>query len=495
MKFERELFISYAHIDDQPLVEGRSGWVSDFHRVLEIRLSQLLGQQVKVWRDPELRGNEDFARTLVERVRSVGLLISVLSPRYVRSEWCMREVEQFVESAESTGGLTVADGNRLFKVVKTAIPLESQPPVLRSMLGYDFYKLDPQSGRPVELSQRPGSEAEQDYWARLEDLAYDVHAQLEALLGRGASADPESVAAPAGGKTVFLAESTSDISSERDRLRRELLQQGHRVLPDRVLPLVAAPLEEAVREFLNEADLAVHPVGAYYGVVPEGGSESIAEMQNRLSVEVAGERRLPRVVWIPPGLEAVESKQAEFVRRLESDAETQGGADVVRSLLEHLKAELEAKLAAQEPEVQAAASEQTRIYVVGQEDDLEGHQAALDHLHDAGFELILPAFEGDPSALHRDHIDSLVFCSAVLILYGQADELWLRAKLRDLAKAPGYGRESPFRATAVYVAPPETAAKKRFRTHEARVLRAGEEFDAGILRPFLDDLESGGRVK
>ena len=42
-EFESDLFVSYAHIDDQALTEGQKGWISTFHRALEIRLAQLLG--------------------------------------------------------------------------------------------------------------------------------------------------------------------------------------------------------------------------------------------------------------------------------------------------------------------------------------------------------------------------------------------------------------------------------------------------------------------
>ena len=45
MKFEKDIFISYAHIDDEPLVESQNGWITEFHRVLAIRLSQLMGRR------------------------------------------------------------------------------------------------------------------------------------------------------------------------------------------------------------------------------------------------------------------------------------------------------------------------------------------------------------------------------------------------------------------------------------------------------------------
>ncbi|MEC7903276.1 MAG: hypothetical protein VYE74_03700, partial [Verrucomicrobiota bacterium] len=40
-----DLFISYAHLDDQSLEEDQKGWISKFHRVLEVKISQLMGEQ------------------------------------------------------------------------------------------------------------------------------------------------------------------------------------------------------------------------------------------------------------------------------------------------------------------------------------------------------------------------------------------------------------------------------------------------------------------
>ena len=50
----------------------------------------------------------------------------------------------------------------------------------------------------------------------------------------------------------------------------------------------------------------------------------------------------------------------------------------------------------------------------------------------------------------------MVLCDAVIIYYGTASEHWVRMKLFDLVKAPGWGRRGPFRAKAVWVAEPVT---------------------------------------
>ena len=73
MEFAGDAFISYAHLDNVELVEGRKGWVANFHRALEVRVGQLLGKSPKIWRDPKLSGNDLFAETLVDRLKQVAL--------------------------------------------------------------------------------------------------------------------------------------------------------------------------------------------------------------------------------------------------------------------------------------------------------------------------------------------------------------------------------------------------------------------------------------
>ena len=85
MKFPKDIFISYAHIDDESLVEDQKGWIADFHRVLSIRLSQLMGRKPMIWRDLELQGNHIFDQQIVDQFTQVAVMISILTPRYVKS--------------------------------------------------------------------------------------------------------------------------------------------------------------------------------------------------------------------------------------------------------------------------------------------------------------------------------------------------------------------------------------------------------------------------
>src|SRR4029453_5742311 len=119
MKFDHHAFISYAHIDNEPLTPGQKGWVAQFHATLQTMLSQRLGEKARIWRDDKLEGNDMFAQEIVDQFARTALLISILSPRYVRSEWCTRELRAFCEAAALTGGVTIGNKSRIFKVVKT----------------------------------------------------------------------------------------------------------------------------------------------------------------------------------------------------------------------------------------------------------------------------------------------------------------------------------------------------------------------------------------
>ena len=81
--------------------------------------------------------------------------------------------------------------------------------------------------------------------------------------------------------------------------------------------------------------------------------------------------------------------------------------------------------------------------------------------------------------------------SALLAAKDLAERIELRAKLRDLRKAPGYGRKRAFAATAVYVAGPEDRRKERFRSHEVdAVIKHYDAFSPDVLAPFLDRINA-----
>ena len=133
--FELDIFISYTHIDNKPLDDSQKGWITRLHERLETRLGQLLGEEPQIWRDARLQGNEVFDASILQQLNKVAVLVSVLSPRYIKSKWCKDELQEFLKAAEQTGSIRIGNKTRLFKVVKTHIPREDHPLELQSRAG------------------------------------------------------------------------------------------------------------------------------------------------------------------------------------------------------------------------------------------------------------------------------------------------------------------------------------------------------------------------
>jgi hypothetical protein len=484
-----DIFISYAHVDNQPFQEGQKGWVDEFHRALQMRVLQWLGRsehELQIWRDPKLAGNDDFAEEILQRLEEVRVLVSVLTPRYVNSPWCNRELDAFCRAAERTGGMRVNGTKaRVFKVVKMPIPAERMPEPLQPLLGYEFFRTDPASGHPRELHEMFGPDARTAFWIQLDDLARDVAGLLESI-STGAASAPER-------PTVYLAATTRDLGEEHASIRRELERNGFPVLPDRPLPLVACELEAAVREALEGASLAVVPVGRRYGLVPEGETRSLVEVQDALAAERSRAGALTRLLWTPPGLATDDERQQAFVERLRSGLDFDANTDLLETPLEELKTVIHERLRAIEKAAQKPAEQPdpdaalTTVYLVCDEQDRERADEVADHLFDQGFEVVLPAFAGDEAEIREEHEERLRSCDAVLLYHGGGTDLWLSRKLRELEKIRGRGRTRPMRALAILVAPPASGGAK-VRTRAAQVIVQPDGFTPGCLEPFVNEL-------
>jgi hypothetical protein len=478
MGFEDDIFISYAHIDNHPLTEGQEGWISDLHRALQIRLAQLRGETPKIWRDLKLQGNDYFGDTIVERFPKVALLVSVLSPRYVKSDWCVKELREFYKAAATTGGVRVADKSRIFKVIKTPVERKQHPQEVQELLGYEFYQFD-QSGRPIEFSKIFGAEAERNYWTKVNDLAYDIKQMLDNFSSHG-NGTGEQTPIASSGTTIYLAETTFDLVEERNKVKRELQQRGYVVLPERSLPPYYPDFEQVVRENLEGCKLSIHLIGARYGMVPEGAERSLVVLQNELAIQHSqNSPEFLRLVWMPVGLQPQEPRQEEFIQFLQSDA------NLLQTSLEELKTIIKDKLNPPPQPTQNIIAEDgpLRVYLICDQRDREAIAPLDDYLYNQGLEVILPLFEGDEAQVRQDHQEQLQVCDVVIIYCGDIQEPWLRTKLGDLRKIYGYGRSKPMLAKGIYMGEPHTEQKRRWcRTREAQLIQNVNELELFVAQ-------------
>jgi len=466
MGYDQHLFISYAHIDNQPLSPEQRGWITRFHQTLEAILGTRLGREARIWRDDKLRGNDVFGDEIVEQFPRTALLVSVVSPRYVESEWCTREVREFCTAAEQRGGLVVDNKSRIFKVIKTPVETEEPlPPVMRRMTGYEFFTFD--NDAPLELDPAYGEALAQKYNLKVAKLAWDVAQLIRKLENGNGSKETSPAAAPAATVTrppIYLAECSYDCRESREALEADLRLQGYSVLPEHRLPRDEAEYVAEAEKLIRRCQLSIHLIGTAYGAVPDGPSnKSVVVLQNELAIRRSREAGLKRVIWLPESTSSQHAGQQEFITALHNDANTQYGADLITGDVETLKGAIHATLAAlqksREKPAPAAASSSGLVFLICDERDRTATVPLRRHLTACGFEVEIPVFEGDAATVREANRDLLQQSDAVLIFYGQGDEAWKRTVQNELRKLRSV-REKAWRFTGTYLAQPLTSDKR-----------------------------------
>jgi hypothetical protein len=300
---------------------------------------------------------------------------------------------------------------------------------------------------------------------------------------------------------VFLAETTSDLREQREALRRDLQQQGYTVLPDRTIPHVFEEATAAILEDLGHCKMSIHPIGKNYGLVPEGGTHSMVEMQHELATLRASQGQFARLLWLPSGLKIDDDRQLKLVERLRLDPRIKDSADLLETFFEDLRTMIQDWLKkdrtpAPAPAAAAAAKggAAPKLYVIADQRDTGLIGPWIDGLFEQKLEVTQPIFEGDEAEIREYHEENLVHCDGVLIFYGSGNELWLRRKLREIQKAPGYGRTKPQPLVAICLVGSRTPEKERFRTHEAMVAPQWDGYALDPLRPYIAQLKAGGSV-
>jgi hypothetical protein len=510
-----DIFISYGHLDDQDPAGDINGWVDLLVERLPRLISNNLGYQPAIWRDERsLSGNDLLTGAIHEGIYHSLLFIPIVSPRYVQSDWCRRELEAFSTTPTPAGA--PAHRSRIFKVIKTPLLFhlaKKEPEQLRELIGYSFYEMD--GDMPVEFGPDVVPGKDPRYWTVLRRLAWDISNMLVVLKHTEGPVEPvvtpapktvianpvvtESRAISTNGtkKFVYLAETTSDLSQERELVRDELRQRGYGVLPEQKLPCEELrQTEAAVRDALARCVLSVHLIGKRYGSTPEDSASSMVCIQEALATQRrATDPAFTSLLWMPQGLmapplEIADERQQAFVTALQN--RIGAGAELLQTSIEDLKTRVIEKL---NPPRQPAASPTGRsklkqVYLICENRDRSFVRPIKEYLFKQNIEVIT-WLEDDHGKLMDYHHKNLRECDAALIYFGNGDEPWVRKNLDDLEKAYGYGREHDWSASAVYVGAPPNDQKEDFLTHLVPyVIRNFSSFDPNDLRDFVTAVQA-----
>src|ERR1700751_1598863 len=93
--FDFDIFISYAHLNNQKLAEDDKGWVTDFHTTLYARLWEELQKKPAIWRDERDLDGRAADPSIAKALYTSAVFVAVMSPAYVEQPYCQAEAREF----------------------------------------------------------------------------------------------------------------------------------------------------------------------------------------------------------------------------------------------------------------------------------------------------------------------------------------------------------------------------------------------------------------
>lgn len=503
MSDNRTIALVYSEKDDEPIEGGLKGWVSNFHKFLSTLMYQITRENPEI----KLVSDKTFKSSDLDDCVAV---IAIISGNLAASSDVIRSLNDYGRRLKSSNQLIIQGVAKFFKVLKYPYDADEHLSELEDLLSYDFYLVDPLTGDPQEFTRFFGNDAERSYWMKLVDMAYDINHVLNANISADNGEVYEEIPRE---KTVYLASTGVDMVIQRDIIKRELIRHGYRVLPDHSLPKEARSLDRMIREDLDRCRLSIHLVGEDYGYKPRGSELSVIDIQNRVASDhtfqmaernksLKDEEKEPfsRLIWVSPDLKNVTERQKIFIEDLKSDAASLEEAEVLQITLQELKSIIREELVTggrfnKSREIKGLTKEKEDdktkvIYLIADRRDVDSTDEISTFLKKQGFSVVSPTYEGDLVDLRYIHQENLRRCDASIIYYGESSEDWIKTKLQDLLKAPGFGRNKPLMAKAVYLRGSKEVDTSHYEKNNAMVLGNDESFAPDHLKPFLTKLES-----
>ncbi|QSE96264.1 DUF4062 domain-containing protein [Fulvivirga lutea] len=482
MAFDIDVLIIYAN-DDNQQSDSDLGWVNNFKKFLELMLVQVLGKK------PNIMLKSEHDSITGANLKKVATLVPILSPAFIESGESLDTLESFFKAVGK------AEVDRVFKVTKKPVSLEEQPAKLKGLLGYDLFDIDSETGEIDDFVDFFSPEAERSFWMKMVDLAYDIHESLIVLNELDRASEVKHLFER---RSIYLAETGYDLSIQRNIIKRELQRHGYKVMPDHTLPQEVEELKKVVSKELEECSLSIHLIGSSYGDIPSGSDKSVVDIQNQIAAErsasLKDKSKFSRLIWISNQLNHASEKQLAFIENVKRDLSSSEGTEILQTALEDFKNIIREELIevgidkrmgkAVSPEKNGKPS----VYVLHDKIDEKEVEPLKKEIEKAGYTVLAPSFKGELLELRQDHINNLRSFDAAVIYQGKVNNQWVRMKLLDLLKAPGFGRRKPIKGKAIVSSREDKLDISAYKNYNVTLIDGNGNNSIEGLKGFLEEL-------
>jgi hypothetical protein len=329
--FQYDLFISYAHLNDEPFKEGGVGWVTDFIRSLRKEL-EAQDRSFSMWFDPSLRTGEDFNLAIRKAISGSAVFLSILSPAYENSPYCKKEIAEFRARHHPAFGMVVGTFSRIQAVVLERLSIDLWPPELRTTAPFYFY-----SETAVRFNKPSEADETKPYvqglW-KTRDSIFDTLKEMRRLKEQGTVVEnsyPGQTTPEDPAPAAYLADVSDDLFNKRENLIDALRQvRGFRVekLSEHTMPL-------------GPWNISIHMFGKYPGAPAPGKQVHSSRLQLEAALGASPARR--PLVWLARDLQP-EAAETEPHRQFLTSLMDHAGIEILRMSFEDLKDEIQKRV-------------------------------------------------------------------------------------------------------------------------------------------------------
>lgn len=405
---------------------------------LKISLEKILNRELKI----VSKGRDFVSSDAVKYMQASDLAIIIIHPKFVADNEFQAELDEICKQFGLMVNGKAVNSNRVFKICLEPLKEALNPPCIEELLSHDFFEKNLYNRRTTSLSFDLDNISTPIY-SKLLDLAYEAATVLQVANNSLPDNDKR-------GQYIYLGLTTFDQQKAHDELRRELLHYGYQVLPSSKMPLTKEEFEKSLQSCLEKSSIVIQLMGAQYGDLLKGTKFSVIDYQNKMIREYQqnnSENPFRRFIWIPQNNKISDQRQALYLKRMRRDDATTN-TEIIECPLETFKTILSSKLEDTNNNPKAVYDNISRVYILSEEDSASEVEELYSALSLSGLKVGMLDYK-EQIGIYARHLQLLRDSDAIIIYYKGENAFWLNSKLRDLVKAPGLGRDKPFKKVLV----------------------------------------------